>query len=576
MQHDDTLWFEKFRASQSHTSLAERPIAYFCAEYALSDELPIYAGGLGILAGDYIREAARQSVPIAAVGLYYSEGFTRKELSPEGRVVDFHVSRSPEEAGLVPVLDNLGKPIFVKIPIQEQSVAVRAWRWTPKTDTGDDSTVSVYLLDSHVPENTETNQHITDALYATDKEVRLKQEMILGIGGLRLLESLHIHPSIYHLNEGHSAFLIYELIHHEMEEHNLTFIEAKERAREHILFTNHTLVAAGNDVFADDLVSFTLEKYAEEINVPAKQLVDIGLVQQSSTFSMTMLALRAAGKINAVSKLHATKAKEIWKDHPMFPITNGIYLPQWDQVKDAQHMWEKHIEQKRKLLATIFSQTGTQWDEREIVLGWARRIVRYKRPLAMVERLKRFGEMAQNANRPIRLVFAGQSHPSDGEGEEILEELQYRLRSDLKGVAVYLPHYNMDLSKQLTSGCDVWVNTPVVGFEACGTSGMKAALNGVLPLTTRDGWVDEVELFGVGWLLNDANVTDDILDILERDILPTYYAKNDQGVPEQWVAMMQNARALIWNEFSMTRALRQYLEEGMGIDVGESFDKLRT
>ncbi len=568
MQDDTLRWFDTFHKSDAYARLLERPIAYFCAEYALASDLPIYAGGLGILAGDYVREAAVQQVPVVAVGLYYSEGFTRRELSPEGRVVDFHVSRTPEEAGLAPVIDAAGKAVIVRIPVQEGVVAARAWAWQPSSLPGAKSNVTVYLLDSHVPENSEIDQHITDSLYDTNKETRLKQEMLLGIGGLRLLEIIGVHPSVYHLNEGHSSFLVYELIHHEMTEHNLTFMEAKDRAKEHILFTNHTLVAAGNDVFSNDLVSLFLEKYAEEINVPASALVELGLVQQSSTFSMTMLALRSAGRINAVSKLHATKAKEIWKDHPMFPITNGIHVPLWDAIGDVYHLWELHQARKRELLETIFQQTGTQWDERTILLGWARRIVRYKRPLAMVERLKRFHEMAERLDRPIRVVFAGQSHPSDEDGEEMLEELQYRLRSDLKGMAVYLPHYDMALSKQMVAGCDVWVNTPVVGFEACGTSGMKAALNGVLPLTTRDGWVDEINLFGIGWLLNDANVTDDILDKLEQEILPLYYDKNDSGIPEGWVQMMQNARGLVWNEFSMTRALRQYLEEGMGITVG--------
>jgi len=200
------------------------------------------------------------------------------------------------------------------------------------------------------------------------------------------------------------------------------------------------------------------------------------------------------------------------------------------------------------------------WDEKTILLGWARRIVNYKRPLAILERLKQFNEMARDENRPVRIVFAGIAHPADEDGQEILEELQYRLNSDLKGIAVYLPHYGLELAKVMTAGCDVWMNTPVVGFEACGTSGMKAALNGALPLSTRDGWMAEIEMLGIGWGVPDNNLTEEILETLKNQILPLYYDQNDLGIPGKWVEMMWGARELILNEFSMKRALSQYLE----------------
>lgn len=529
-----------------------RPIAYFCAEYALADDLHIFAGGLGVLAGDYVREAADQNVPLVAVGLYYSEGFAHKELSPEGRVVDLHEFKTPQEAGLSLVKNQNGETLIVKVPIGQGLVRVKVWEKTVKN-------VKVYLLDTKVPENTEADQHITDTLYITDLETRFKQEMVLGIGGLRAILAMGHHPVHYHLNEGHSALLIYELIHHEMKEHGLDFEAARSLARERILFTNHTLVVAGHDVFSNDLVSLLIAKYAEEIAVPVKTLVDLGLVQQSTTFSMTILAMRAAEKVNAVSKLHAKKAVEMWKDHPMIPITNGIHIPTWDKVGERD-IWEAHRDNKRKLLAVVEKTTGTAWDERALLLGWARRMAGYKRPLALVERLKQFGEMARDEERPVHVVFSGISHPADEDGRELLEELQYRLVSDLKGVAVYLPHYNLELAGLMTAGCDVWINTPVVGFEACGTSGMKAALNGNLPLSTRDGWMDEVEMFGIGWELPDSDLTNRMMEVLKDQIIPMYYDKNDRGISEKWLTMMKNARALILNEFSMGRALQQYLD----------------
>lgn len=535
-----------------------RPIAYFCAEYALSDQLHIFAGGLGVLAGDYVREAGDSGVPLVAVGLYYAQGFTHKELSPEGKVVDLHNGIEPEQAGLELVRGENGQNLTVTIPIGDHDVMAKVWEWNYKS-------AKVYLLDTKVGGNSEPDQHITDTLYDTDKEVRVKQEMILGIGGLRVLLAVGHHPVHYHLNEGHSGFLIYELIHHEMSAHGVSFEKAKEMVKERVLFTNHTLVAAGNDVFSNDLIGLLLARYAREIEIPVKQLVDLGLVQQSSSFSMTMLAMRTAGKINAVSKLHAEKAKEIWSDHPMVPITNGIHQPTWDKMglpaqAREQEMWSAHRDNKRQLLAEIEEKTGVVWDERTILLGWARRIVRYKRPLALVERLKQFGELARSEERPIRVVFSGISHPSDTDGQEMLEELQYRLASDLKGVAVYLPHYNLELAGKMTAGCDVWINTPVVGFEACGTSGMKAALNGVLPLSTRDGWMAEVEMLGIGWPLPDNDLTEQLMTTLDEKILPLYYAQDENGIPREWVAMMRNARELILHEYGMNRALKQYLE----------------
>lgn len=564
---EQTEWLDSLLKSPNYQKLKEGPIAYFCAEYAISDELPIYAGGLGILAGDYLREAEDRDIPIVAVGLYYSQGFTRTELSPEGKVVDVHDSIDPEQKGLSKVLDTKGSELRVRVMIQDREVEARIWQWEPPNLVGD-KTVKLYLLDTNLVENDPVDQHITDTLYINDKELRFKQEIILGIGGYRALQSMGHKPSFYHLNEGHSALLTFELVKNEMKEKKVSFDKAMEAVCTNVLFTNHTLVPAGNDVFSNDLVSLLLFGYAREIGVPVQKLIEVGLVQQSSTFSMTMLAMRMSGKINGVSKLHSEKASEIWKDHPMFPITNGVHIPTWDKVKDEATIWEKHKERKRKLLEYISNHTGVVWDERAIVLGWARRIVRYKRPLALVERLKRFGELARDSERPIHVVFAGLSHPADNDGKDILEELRYRLSSDLKGVAVYLPHYNMELSGMMTSGCDVWLNTPIVGYEACGTSGMKAALNGVLPLSTIDGWLAEIEMLGIGWGLDNDNITVDLLDKLEDEVLPLYYGRNEHDIPEDWVKMMKSARSLIYNDFSMTKTLREYMERGVGLKIG--------
>lgn len=501
-----------------------RPIAYFCAEYALDHNLPTYAGGLGILAGDYMREAADQNIPLVGIGLLY------------------HLNHSAKHDL---VKDEKGDPLKIEVPIQDKKINAQIWVYMV-------GLIPLYLLDTDVDENDPSDRHITHTLYIADKETRLKQELVLGIGGLRTLEALKIHPLVYHLNEGHSAFLALELIRHEMQERKVGFKEAIALARKRIVFTNHTLVAAGHEVYSNDLVALMLTGYAQELGVPVSEVVELGLVQESSTFSMTMLSLRMAGKINAVSKLHAKKASEIWTDHPMIPITNGIHIRTWDRVKDLKN----HGTCKQELLRYIQEHRQMRWEPHQLLLGWARRFVAYKRPLALLENLDRFMHIALNAQYPVKIVFSGKPPESDGRGMEFVQQLEDLIKNRLGDCVVYLPDYTTELSKILVSGCDVWLNTPIVGFEACGTSGMKAALNGVLPCTTRDGWVDEAELYKVGWILDSDHLSENILDVLEHDIVPMYYQR-----PLEWREHMQNARDMVLNQFSTTRMMKEYVEK---------------
>jgi glycogen phosphorylase len=542
-------WFKKFIASPECKFMKDRPIVYFCAEYALNDKIPTYAGGLGILAGDMLREAAEKKVPFTAVGLYYQNGYLFHDLYKEGVMIKNSGRINPESVGLKPVLDDKNNRLFVKVPIQDTSIYVQAW--TLEMDT-----VTVYLLDTNIDQNSEENRRITDQLYTANAEMRFKQEIVLSLGGLRILEALNIAPIGYHLNEGHSALLALELVRHEMHKHKRTFQEELDTARQHIFFTNHTLIAAGNDTFSGDLAALLLSGFANELQVPVSEIVSLGLVSQSNIFSMTLLALRMAGKINAVSKLHAEKAQAIWKDHPMEAITNGVHIKTWDKTGTKVGMWEKHQKNKQNLLEYIQKVTNETWDENTFLLGWARRIVSYKRPLALFENLKEFKKLA-TSDRPIGVVISGLSHENDMQGLEILKKIQKIVTEDLKGIVVYLPGYNMTLAKLLVSGCDVWLNTPIVGFEACGTSGMKASLNGVLPFSTADGWVAEAEMFKVGWLLQNENLSDNILSVLKQDILPLYYA-NDKN---KWIEMMENARDMTLNQFSAGIMLRKYIEE---------------
>ena len=388
--------------------------------------------------------------------------------------------------------------------------------------------------------------------------------MVLGIGGSRLLQILKIHPSVYHLNEGHSAFLILELARYEIERRNVNFAKACAFASQHIAFTNHTLVSAGNELFNKDLVSAMMYKYAEELQVPISELVSLGSIQDSSLFSMTTLSLRFSSKINTVSALHGKKAEEIFSPYKMENVTNGIYIEGWDSLKtdNKEEIWKKHQENKKELLSLIKEKSGEDWSENNLLIGWARRFVPYKRPLSILENIKALKELAQRDGRKIKIVFAGHASEGDEEGEKILKEIRRIINEELKGVVVFLLNYNLELAKLLTSGCDVWLNTPVVGSEACGTSGMKAALNGALPLTTKDGWVDEVDLNGIGWILENFDINRNILEILDKSLIPMYYKhlENPNDSSSEWLTRMERARELILEKFSMTRALREYIE----------------
>lgn len=552
----NTEWFENFKRSQEYQGFSKEPVAYFCAEFALVSSMPTYMGGLGVLSGDYIKEAADRGFPIIGVGLFYSESQQLGENS-SGKNNGATKETNPRENGLSLVVDDKQNRILISLPIHDRIVRAQAWKWTKDNAT-------VYLLDTNISENEQNDRQITARLYIPDKEMRIKQEMVLGIGGARLLQALGIHPSVYHLNEGHSAFLALELARHEMERRNVDFAQARFFASQHIAFTNHTLVPAGNELFSNDLVSVMTYKYAEELQVPITELVSLGSIQDSSLFSMTTLSLRFASKTNAVSAIHARKAAEIFSPYKMESVTNGIYIKGWDSLKtdDKIGIWNGHQKNKNALLSVIKEKSGEEWSENILLIGWARRFVAYKRPLSLLENIQELKRMAETRGRALKIVFAGRVSEGDEEGKKLLDEVRRIITEDLKGIAVFLPNYNLELTNLLTSGCDVWLNTPVVGFEACGTSGMRAALNGALPLTTKDGWVDEVDLSGIGWILENSNINRNTLEILDKSIIPMYYKhlENPNYSDSEWLTRMEKARELILEKFSMTRALRQYIE----------------
>lgn len=541
-------WFTQFQTTKGYSVLQQKPLVYFCIEYALSDELPTYAGGLGILAGDYVRELADQHIPSVAIGLFYQSKYGSFDTAAG---IGEKASTPPaEEHGLTIVLGGEKKPLLIKIPIQDHDVYAQVWMWKK-------GTIPVYLLDTNVPENTQADRLIGFKLYDANKEIRLKQEMVLGIGGFRLLEALHIQPSLYHINEGHSALLYLEIIRHEMQKRKVGFHDALQFSSHHLIFTNHTLIAAGHEIYNNELFTLLIGKYASELEIPVADIAALGNVHDSQNFSLSLFAIRLAGKINAVSKLHAKEAIKSWTDYHIEAVTNGIHIATWDTVPAGGDVVTSHKEQKKKLLGLIKDETGQVWEENTLLLGWARRMVRYKRPLALFDDLQAFLTMARDAKRPVRVVMAGIAHQEDAEGKEIIQKLRDLIEKELSGTVVYLQNYKSGIAKMLTSGCDIWLNTPVIGSEACGTSGMKAALNGTLALSTKDGWVDEIDISGKGWLVDSDAINQSLLNTLRDEVIPAYYAEDKTA----WESSMGNARKFIQEQFSTTRMLQDYFEK---------------
>lgn len=525
----------------------ETPVAYFCAEFALEDDFSTYAGGLGILAGDIIKQADSCNFPLIGVGLYYHKGYPQNSSAKPSQL-------NPNQLGLSLVIDHEGKPVTVAVKIQDRLVYAKAWHWKKGIN-------SIFFLDTDTPENTATDQKITDILYTGDKETRLKQEMILGIGGLRLLRKLKITPSIYHLNEGHSGFLILELIRDEMIHWQINFVKACEIAKKRVVFTNHTLVMAGQEIFSVDLVSSMISRYAEELGVPVQEIINLGLIPNLQLFSMTLFSLRLAGKMNTVSLLHNQTARQLWPNLQIESVTNGIFLKRWDKVSSDNNLWKDHQKNKRELLSIIKEKTNEDWPENTLLLGWARRIVLYKRPLSLLEDISSLRKLSEKKDQPLRFVFSGKVQNDNQEALSIFANLQKIIEEELKGTAVYLDGYGLKLAEKMVSGCDVWLNTPFVGSEACGTSGMKAALNGVLPLSTNDGWINEIDLPAIGWQLPNQNLNKELLKTIAEEVAPLYYDHLSHPEKSAWLERMKKSRQLIISQFSTERVLNEYLNK---------------
>ncbi|AEC51016.1 Alpha-glucan phosphorylase [Pyrococcus sp. NA2] len=585
----------------------DKPIIYLCMEYGIGKSLPIYSGGLGILAGDHLKTASDLGLPLIAIGLLYKHGYFKQEIDREGRQIEKFPEYNIREMPLRQVLDNDGSPLLVDVPIEDRIVKARVFL----VDVG---RVKLYLLDTDVPENSEEDRKICDYLYNAEPEKRIKQEILLGIGGMRLLKKLEIEPGVIHLNEGHPAFANFERIRWFLER-GLSFSEALEVVRGTSVFTTHTPVPAGHDVFPIDFVREKLRAFLN--GLPEEEFLSLGRVNETDpNFNMTVLAIRTSNFVNAVSKLHAKVTREMWKnlwpgvpqdEIPIEAITNGVHTPTWvnenlaklydiylgkmwrehvnlegiwyaiERIPDDE-LWEAHLKAKRELIELIrrkimkrnerlgIDEPLPDIDENALIIGFARRFATYKRAILLFTDLERLKRIINNPERPVYIIFGGKAHPMDAEGKEYLRRVyEVSQMPEFKGKIILIENYDLGSARILISGVDVWLNTPRRPLEASGTSGMKAGLNGVVNLSTFDGWWVEGYNGRNGWVIGDATLEpeseeDDYLDamslydLLENVVIPTYYENR-----EAWIRLMKESIKSIAPRFSTYRMLKEYM-----------------
>ncbi|MBD3279466.1 MAG: alpha-glucan family phosphorylase [Candidatus Pacebacteria bacterium] len=538
---------------------AQNPIAYFCAEYGLKASLPFYAGGLGVLAGDTLKAAADLQLPMVAVGLLYRGDRAVQKIDANGLQIEQDLPFDPLSEGMEHVyLDD--QPLFIKVHLAEVDIWCRVWKETIS------DTVTLYLLDTDTDQNQLTERSITHPLYSGTAETSLKQQLILGIGGVKLLHFLGIHPAIIHLNEGRPAFLHWQLIRWCMAQHGCSYQQATQLAKARTVYTNHTLVAAGNHGISLALLSRYAKHYAQEIGVSLEQLLEFGLIdQESPQFLMTRFALNTARKASGVSQLHTQLAQQRWPAYNWVNVTNGVHLPTWQDsaVKNCDladnKLWQVHQQNKQDLVKFVKQRTGYSYNPEHLVITWARRLAGYKRLGALFADVARLRAILHHEHRPVQLLVAGKAHVLDKQGKIKLQQIIKYMAKELAGQALFVPNYDLEVAKFLVKGSDLWINIPEQGKEACGTSGMKAISNGVLQCTVADGWAHEVDWQDKGWVLDSNNVSNHLYETLEQQIVPMFYERDQQNIPQQWLARMKASVSLA-GQFSARRMVQQYQE----------------
>jgi glycogen phosphorylase len=593
------------------------PIAYFCAEYGFHEALGIYSGGLGVLAGDHMKSASDMALPVIGIGLLYRKGYFRQTIDADGHqehnYPDYDLSRLP----LSRVQDASGLPLTVTLELPGRDLTVAVW-------LAQVGRVPVLLLDTDIPTNADHDRPITNILYVRGREMRLHQELVLGIAGVRALRALDLSPAAWHLNEGHSALLLAERA-GEYVAAGESLDAALAKVRQDSVFTIHTPVSSGNERFDAALVRRVAGPLLDAGGVPVERVLQLGLGVDGdpAEFDMTAFSLRLTAGANAVSQLHSRTANATWEgvvEHPIQGLTNGVHGPSWvgspivslledlgadlddlDASMEAgrfwerleripgRDLWEAHLRQKRELaifargrLRSQFARHGeapgvlaeleTALDPEIMTIGFARRFATYKRAGLLLSDIDRLARLIWDEARPVQIVFAGKAHPADRPGQALIQEIFQRSRSPkLRGRVFILEDYNMRVGRFLVQGVDVWLNNPRRPLEASGTSGMKAAQNGVPNVSVLDGWWDEGYEGDNGWAIGGRDVSGDeasqdwqdaldLYQLLEEKIIPCYYERDAAGLPLRWIAVMRRAMATALWRFSATRMLHEYTE----------------
>jgi starch phosphorylase len=601
-------WFQRSRAGAGPFQ-----IAYLCAEFAIHGSLPIYSGGLGVLAGDTCKEASDLGLPFVAIGSLYPEGYFRQVIDTDGRQQAVYDRFRIQDTPILQVLDDNGQRVLIPVRVGSREVKVAVW----KVQVG---RVPIYLMDTNIDENELWDRDLSARLYGGDQQVRLRQEIILGMGGLRVLRALGYQPTVFHLNEGHAAFAALELIRERMAA-GASFDQAIEDVRSRLVFTTHTPVKAGHDEFPHFMIEEYFRWYWEDLGLNREAFLTLGQIPDGGAFSMTILALRTAGAANSVSRKHGQVSREMWhflwpdrtiEQVPIVPVTNGVHLPTWlaarcqnlytrhwgpDWIENHddtelwarvaeipdEELWALHQRSKTKLMdfvrervrrnfsvGGVSSQAvahGALLSPEALTIGFARRFATYKRATLILEDPARLERILNNPLRPVQLVFSGKAHPADEPGKFLLQQIFKACCSpEFAGRIAYVEDYDTHVAHYLVQGVDVWLNNPEPPKEASGTSGQKAAMNGIPNCSILDGWWVEGFNHKNGWAiktdgLTDAQSAQDLYDLLENQIVNEYYDRDEDGIPRAWIARMKEAIRTSAAQYSTRRMLKQYLTE---------------
>ena len=599
-------------------------VAYFCAEFGINECLPIYSGGLGVLAGDHLKSASELDLPLVAVGMLYQQGYFRQRLNADGWQLELFPRNDFHNMPVTLYRNKDGSPLVIEVEMLNRPV--RAQVWVVRIGR-----IPLYLLDANVPENTPEDRHITAQLYGGDQEMRIRQEILLGIGGVRMLKALGINPKAFHMNEGHSAFLSLDRCRLLMAEQGLSFSEASEAVRASNIFTTHTPVPAGNDAFEPWLIDKYFANYWPQLGIGREEFFALGRQEPTNKeepLNLTVLALRMSGYRNGVSELHGAVSRKLWAnvwpglpidEVPVTHITNGIHArtflshemaavydrylgPRWqekpadmtvwkavDTIPDTE-LWRTH-EQRRERMVVFARRHFRQQllkrgaganelalaeeilDPEALTIGFARRFATYKRANLILADPERLAKLLVDPGRPVQIVFAGKAHPRDNPGKDLIRQIVHAARKEpFRRSLVFLEDYDMNVARYLVQGVDVWLNTPLRPMEASGTSGMKAAANGALNLSIPDGWWAEGYESDVGWAIGSGESYDDLeyqnkvesqalYDLLEKEVVPLFYERGSDKLPHGWIKKMKRSMSKLAPMYNTNRMVRQYAEK---------------